>query len=331
MYVPLWSICREEGIEFLWDSYGRVATLRKNGIEAKLRVNSDKVLVGDNFKKLGAPVRFYKGMVVIPRSFSRKALPKIFKTAYARKTRKSRRIVSSAKAYNKIKKIVIDPGHGGKDPGAIGRYGLREKHLVLDISRRLKKILTAKNIQVILTRSGDRFVPLWKRANIANKKKADLFISVHANSFRKRRARGFEVYHLSEATDDIAKAMEAAENKSIKLERNSIARYSSNTEAIVCDLMFDEDKKVSYELARYICNSARKKLYVRDRGVKGARFKVLKKTQMPAVLVEVGFVSNRKEEKKLKDASYRQKVAQAIANGVLSYKRKYERENGFAR
>ena len=117
----------------------------------------------------------------------------------------------------------------------------------------------------------------------------------------------------------------------VKFEKNSVNRYSSDVEAIVCDLKFHEDKKVAHEMAKYISKSAKRKLYVRDRGVKGAKFHVLKNTNMPAVLVEVGFVSNKKEERLLKTDSYRQKVALAVANGVLSYKKEYERTNGFTK
>ena len=328
-YEPLWEICRENDIEFGWDSFARTATLKKNDVEVKMRINSDKILVGDKLKDIGPPVRFYKGMVVVPKSFSQKDIPRIFSVPKS-KSRKTSHI-SATKNTNKIKTVVIDAGHGGKDPGAIGRYGLKEKVVTLDIAKRLKKILSASGISVTLTRSKDLFIPLWERADIANKKNADFFVSVHANAFRKRWVRGFEVYHLSDATDDTARAVEAAENNSVKFEKNSLNRYSSDVEAIVCDLKFYEDKKESNEMAKYISKSAKRKLYVRDRGVKGARFHVLKNTNMPAVLVEVGFVSNKTEEKLLQTDSYKQKVAQAIAEGILAYKKEYERTNGFTR
>ena len=328
-YVPLWSVCRENGIEFYWDSFGRIAILKKNGVEAKLRVGSDKILVKDTVKDIGPPVRFYSGAVVIPRSFSRKNLPYIFSLPHFESRKASH--IAKTPAARRIKTIVIDPGHGGKDPGAVGRYGLKEKDVVLDISKRLKKILSGNGIKVILTRTRDIFIPLWKRADIANRKKADFFISMHANAFRKRRVRGFEAYFLSEATDDIARAQEAAENRAIRFEKSSLDRYNPDANTIACDLVLYEQKKVSSQLAEYICKSARKKLYIRNRGVKSARFHVLKNTDMPAVLVEVGFISNKKEEKLLKSPSYRQKVAEAVARGILSYKSEYERTNGFSR
>ena len=327
-YVPLWSVCRENDIEFLWDSFGRVATLKKDNVEAKLRINSDKILVGDRLKDIGPPVKFYKGMVVIPKSFGQKGILKIFKSTPVKVAKTI--TTPKSKSKNKIRTIVIDPGHGGKDPGAIGRYGLKEKTVVLDIAKRLKRILSARGINVVMTRSSDKFIPLWKRADIANKKGADFFISVHANAFRKRWVKGFEVYHFSEATDSMSRAIEAAENNAVKFEEDSINRYSRDVEAIVCDLKLHEDKKESFGLAYTICRQARKKLYTRNRGVKGAKFHVLKNAQMPAVLVEVGFISNKGEEKLLKTSGYREKVANAIAGGVLAYKKEYERTNGFA-
>jgi len=328
-YVPLWSVCKDNDIEFLWDSFGRIITLKKNNIEATLRVNSDKILIGDRLKDIGPPVRFYKDMVVVPKTFGQKKIQQIFAIPSSR-VRKSQQTQKTSLRH-RIKKIVIDPGHGGKDPGALGRYGINEKEIVLDIARRLKRALTAKGIKVILTRSKDVFIPLWKRSEIANKNKADFFISIHANSFRKKWARGFEVYFLADAADSVSRATEAAENNAIKFEKKSLNRYSSTAKAIACDLVLHEQRKESAELAEYIRKAVKRKIYIRDRGIKKAKFHVLKKTAMPAVLVEVGFLSNVKEGKLLKNSSHRQKIANAIAQGILSYKDKYEKANGFTK
>jgi len=231
---------------------------------------------------------------------------------------------------HKIRTIVIDPGHGGKDPGAIGVGRLKEKDVVLDISRRLKKRLERVGLKVSLTRDRDVFLSLKQRSRIANNKEADFFISIHANAFRKSRAFGFEVYYLSEAIDDSARAVAAAENVALKFEQNE--EFSKPLKATLWDILYTEHRAESIELARSICKAVeRKGLSRNNRGVKGANFCVLRSTKMPAVLVEVGFISNPLEASRLKLRSYRQKLAEAVAEGVLSYKIRYEATNGFTR
>ncbi|GAF69654.1 unnamed protein product, partial [marine sediment metagenome] len=210
-----------------------------------------------------------------------------------------------------IDTIVIDPGHGGKDPGA-SRYGIKEKYIVLDVSKRLKRYLEKKGFKVILTRNKDIFIPLKKRAAFANKKKADLFISIHANASRSSRLKGFEVYYLSEATDDNARALALAENASLKFED-----ISSPTE---WDLVLSENRRESKQLAYYICSIASNKLGMEKR-VRGARFSVLKGTVMPAVLVEIGYLTNSRERSNLKKSSFRKKIADAIGSAILAYER----------
>lgn len=230
----------------------------------------------------------------------------------------------------KIRTIVVDPGHGGKDPGAIGVGRLKEKDVVLDISKRFKKRLERAGLKVILTRDRDVFLSLKQRARIANTKEADFFISIHANAFRKSRAAGFEVYYLSEAIDDSARAVAAAENAVLKFEQSE--DFSKPLRATLWDILYTEHRTESIELARSICKAVeRKGLSRNNRGVKGANFCVLRSTKMPAVLVEVGFISNPLEASRLKLRSYRQKLAEAIAEGVLSYKRSYEASNGFTK
>ena len=331
-YTPLYSICQKKDIEYDWDSVGRTVTLTKNGVTAKIRAGSDKMLInGQTLKDIGPPLYFHKNTVVIPIKFANNGLDKIFK---GKPVYYSKQRAYHAAQHHTIKTIVLDPGHGGKDPGAVGRYyKTKEKTITLDIVKRLKKLLTARGIKVYLTRNNDKFIPLWKRAQTAHNRAADLFISIHANSARSRRARGFEVFCLSEATNDSARALEAAENSAIKFEPNSIDRYNKNTKATVCDLTFTENRIVSRELSKELIKYVRKKIYVKDRGVKSAQFHVLKNinTSMPAALVEVGFLSNKKEEGQLKTSSHRKKIAEGLAKGILSYKNRYEKTDGFSR
>jgi N-acetylmuramoyl-L-alanine amidase len=330
-YVLLLDACRANGIEWEWDSISRRITLRKNAGEAVFLIGSKYYYTGEKIKKLSAPVRMKDGAVYIPRGFARYSIKRLFplKTV-STAPRKPKDKRPSAKKF-KIKKVVIDPGHGGKDPGAIGRTGLKEKDVVLDVSKRIKKELEKKGIEVIMTRDSDRFISLSKRAKIANEKNADLFVSIHANANRARWLRGFEVYTLSEATDDNARALAASENSVLEYEEGSIAKHTKNLDAIIWDLQFTEERRESIELAGFICRGASKKTRLKNRDIKSARFYVLKGAEMPAVLVELSYLSNKKDERNLKKSSYKQKLAKGIAEGMMDYKEEYERTNGFSR
>lgn len=217
-----------------------------------------------------------------------------------------------------LKTIVLDAGHGGHDPGAIGRSGLREKAVTLDVALRLKGLLEREGFQVVMTRDRDRFISLSQRSQMANRQEADLFVSIHANAARIRSISGFEVYALSEATDDHARALEAAENASLPLEGGQAV--ASETEAIVWDLLYTEHRAESMELAAQVCRGLRGRLPSQNRGVKTARFAVLKGSRMPAILIEVGFVSHPAEEQRLRNSSYRQHLAEGIRDGILVFR-----------
>lgn len=229
-----------------------------------------------------------------------------------------------------MRTIVVDAGHGGHDPGAQGRSGLKEKHVTLDIARRLRDLLVQEGFRVVMTRYDDRFIPLYGRAAIANREGADLFVSIHANASRHRSVSGFEAYYLSEATDDHARAMEAAENASLPGEMdNGVTR---ETQAILWDLLYTENRAESSDLAMHICRGmAGAGISSKNRGVKSARFAVLKGTRMPAVLVEVGFISHASEEARLRESAHRQRVAEGIRRGILGFRDELERHVARAR
>jgi N-acetylmuramoyl-L-alanine amidase len=223
-----------------------------------------------------------------------------------------------------IKRIVIDPGHGGKDPGAIGRGGLREKDVVLKIAKELSKAIKRKTgVEVILTRDDDYYVPLAKRTALANYKKADLFISIHANASFSRKVSGFEVYHLSAtASDREAKEMAEAENEPIKFEGEELTDY---TKFILADIAQQEFIDEAIELSILIQEKVKERLNVKTRGIKSAFFYVLKDALMPAVLIETGFLSNFYEERKLRERGFIKRLTEAIAEAVFEYKNSYEK------
>jgi len=330
-YVSFKSVVDAYNLNYDWDAIAKKLTLYKGDVRVEFALTSDIALVDGVPVKLSGPVELYRSSLVIPRDFSETILKRTFVEKRAIAVIRKEPIKSEG-AYA-IKKIVIDPGHGGKDPGAIGKLSVREKDITLDIAKRLKRYLEEACIEVSFTRIDDSFISLWRRADMANKKDADLFVSIHANAAHSSQAKGFEVFYLSEAVDDNARAIAAAENAFLKYEDSSFGyvKPSNSLEATLWDICYSENRRESIELAKCITYAACNQLKVKDRGEKGARFYVLKGAKMPSVLIEVGFISNIQEATKLKDPIYREKVAKAIASGIIDYKDEYETEDGFTR
>ncbi len=218
--------------------------------------------------------------------------------------------------------MVIDPGHGGRDPGAIGPRGLKEKAVTLKIARRLKKILEERyNLEVYITRNRDIYLGLDERTRIANRKKADLFVSIHSNASRKKRTRGIETYLLNWTNDAEAMKVAAREN-AISVEK--MRKTRSELGMILTSLERESKRDESLKLAHFIQGSLGKRLSRRYRGienlgVKQAFFYVLLGAEMPSVLVEVAFISNPKEERLLRSKKFRKRAAEAIAAGIYRY------------
>ena len=311
-YVPLLRFCDYYDLDWDWDLVSQRIEIKKGNNSFVVRPDSDLALINNKPITLDYPIEYKDGAAYIPAKTALLISEDVFGI---------KEVPILVKKWHQIKTVVIDPGHGGKDPGAVNRYGAKEKNIVLDISKRLKRYLEKKGFKVILTRDKDVFIPLQKRSELANKKDADLFISIHANASKYSRAKGFEVYYLSEATDDNARALAACENASLKFENDG--------SPTMWDLVLTENRRESRGLAYYICNITSDSLGMRKRGVKGARFVVLKGAMMPAVLVEVGFLTNRREGAKLAEGYHREKIAKAIGRSVLAYKREFERTNGF--
>ncbi len=219
-----------------------------------------------------------------------------------------------------IKTIVIDPGHGGDEVGAEGPTGLLEKDVVLDVCRILKNILSQKlDIKVYLTRNNDVYIPLEHRVEKANNYKADLFISIHTNASKRRAAKGAESYFLSyQALDKETKELAEFENQGMTAE--TIApTIDKNLELVLWHMAQAEYLSESSKLAEYIQQELNDLLGVEERGIKQAPFLVLMGAQMPAVLVEVAFITNPYEEKMLKNYAFKEKIAQALYRGIHSY------------
>jgi N-acetylmuramoyl-L-alanine amidase len=257
-------------------------------------------------------------------------------TKAARPVRKGKTQVASAKSMReaqptsdgdrsliralglKIGKIVIDPGHGGHDTGTIGPNGLLEKDLVLDVSRRLGKLLESRlGAEVVFTRRDDTFIPLETRTAIANQEQADLFVSVHANSSHDPDARGVETYYLNFTSSpealEVAARENAASDKSIH-ELQDLVKKIALKEKIEESREFASDVQQSLHTGLAARNPGE-----RDRGVKKAPFVVLIGANMPSILAEISFLSNPGDEKRLKLQAYRQRIAESLYHGISQY------------
>jgi N-acetylmuramoyl-L-alanine amidase len=219
---------------------------------------------------------------------------------------------------SKIRRIVIDPGHGGHDPGAVGPSGLQEKDVVLAVGLKLRDLLKDElGLDVVMTRSTDVFIPLEERTAIANKVNADLFLSVHANAAPNRHAAGIETYYLNLAKTEKAAQLAAKENGT-SLEKVSVLQ------AILFDLMANYKLNDSAHLADEVQKALHKKIRgtyadVKNLGVKQGPFYVLVGATMPSILVETAFLSNAAEETRLKDPAYLDMTAEGILDGVRGY------------
>ena len=235
--------------------------------------------------------------------------------------------IKEVKSQWEIDTIVLDAGHGGKDPGTIGKYGTKEKTVVLDVVKRVGKLLTKyTNVKVVYTRDEDVFIPLWQRTKIANEKNGKIFISVHANGNRNRKAHGFETYLLRPGKTQDAIDVAAEENAAIKYEESRNGNYEELTHeglilATMAQSMF---MKESESLAGQIQHELNKEIKSQNRGVKQAGFYVLIGASMPNVLIEIGFLTNPEEEKKLRTAEHRQKIANAIYRAIIEFKKSRE-------
>lgn len=233
------------------------------------------------------------------------------------------KIITPQKRITRNKIIVIDPGHGGKDSGARGARNVFEKHVVLKISKYLNDELKKNGFKVYMTRTRDKFIELKRRTKFANKKNANIFISIHANSVAKRKAHkivGIETFFLSPARSERAKRVAALENKS---DMNKISGYNSKNTVLSLlnrgkitasqKMAIDIQGNMLYNLKKYYGKK------IVDKGVREGPFWVLVGAQMPAILIEVGYISNYNESKRINSKAYQKRIAHGIYLGIVSY------------
>ncbi len=291
-------------------------TLRKDGINrikiGQFKPNTLRLVIENNSK---VKVNFFRSSnqltikMLSTSKDAKKYIPKISNKPY------------TPKRTDRNKVIVIDPGHGGKDPGAIGYRKYREKIVVHKVSRHLKNILKKRGYKVYMTRDKDNFIKLSKRTEYANKKRADIFVSIHANAVSKKNAKyakGVECYFLSPSRSDRAEEVAAQENSADMSDMNLYAKQSflkflNHAKTVA-------SHKLAIDLQRGMLGSLNRHYKgVKDGGVREGPFWVLVGAQMPAVLVEVGFITHPTEARRLVDDNYRKRMAEGLADGVERY------------
>jgi N-acetylmuramoyl-L-alanine amidase len=310
-YFSLDDLCQLNNITWTWDSSADVATIIKGAHIAKFMPESNLVLLDNQPVSLDKAVILRDSLLLVPYSFKSQIVDRFFY--------EPKRACITASPILLSKRIVIDPGHGGKDPGAIARGGLQEKSLVLEIARGLRERLSQLGVQVVMTRSADIFVPLEGRAEIANKSRADLFISIHANANRRKSLSGIEVYYLSNSANDYMLAQQAARNSEIIIDNSRVDVKEAQLKTILWDMLYTDNRSQAVRLARLINNRLAACTGLESLGAKQANFAVLRSSLMPAVLVEVGFLSNKADANKLNNFNFKEQIVEGLVAAIVEF------------
>lgn len=218
--------------------------------------------------------------------------------------------------------VVLDPGHGGIDSGALGEAGSMEKHVVLDIARQVKQLLQHHpTIEVHLTRESDFFIPLYQRVEIAHQQEAALFMSIHADGYTNPSAQGASVFALSNrgASSAMARYLSKRENDADKVGGAAVQQHDQYLQQILFDLVQTDTIKNSLHLGEHLLNTIRPVHRLHSEQTEQAAFAVLKSPSIPSVLVETSFITNPKEERLLGTPEFRQRIARAISQGIVNY------------
>jgi N-acetylmuramoyl-L-alanine amidase len=310
--VPLADLCKKYNIQWQFDNVTQVVLLDYKNSQAKALIGSSVVLIGEQKITLSGPVMRLNSSIYVPYDFE----TKVIGPAGAVSTGAG---YSGRLANLKVHTIVLDAGHGGKDPGAKGTSsGVKEKEVALDITQRLKRILEDAGLTIIMTRESDTYPTLPQRTEMASKNEIDLFVSIHANSNPSKRMEGIEVYYAKTKTKKDLDEEQRQKNER-RFVKNLDASSNSAVSAIVGDMMYQLKVAESSKLASRIVRDVSSQVGMPNRGIRQARFFVVRNTLMPAVLIETGFLTNRHEERKLNSSSYRQKLAESIARSILAY------------
>lgn len=306
-YIYIGDFCKKHSLQYDFDTFDDIVKIFSKEKDIRLILNSNIVYFNGSTISLSDSPKYVNGKLFLPSDLERKIFaqePVLYKSIFT------------------IHTVVVDPGHGGNDPGAISCRGMKEKDLNLKIAKYLKEELEARGFRVVLTRDRDVFISLQGRVNVAKRNKADIFISIHGNSNRSKNLKGTEVYYLS---PNRLNSQERA-LKLTKEENFCPGRINPDAEAILWDLLLTKNYSLSVELSHSLYFSF-KNMGFSVKPPKRAPYYVLRLAYVPSVLVETGYLSNKYEEKWLRKDSYQRQIAEAISLAVVSMNKQY---NSFA-
>ena len=344
-YVSLYDMVKYFPMEGSYDILLQRGKLYHKGHVAVYRTGHSCIIVDGDLCRDNYPLLRQKGDVLVPVYLSRCILASFYPDIEAGETSAGLSIRFRKKEDVPVKEekkepqypiafIIIDPGHGGRDPGAIGRGGLKEKHITLNVAKYLEAALKKKagRTKIYMTRRNDRFIELSRRTEFANSKLKKningLFVSVHVNASVSTRISGFETYFLSQnPTNEDARNTAALENNVVVLEENGKNKKKyGDIDYIEARMITTQIQKESSMLARSIQRAMDRRINAfKSRGVRKADFYVLRGSLMPAVLLEVGFITNTVEARSLKKSSYQKLVAESIADGIAAFISQYNK------
>jgi N-acetylmuramoyl-L-alanine amidase len=280
------------------------------GKKIQAMAGSNIVVVNGDRVALSGPIVRWRGSLIVPPDFERlvvgpsaKPQEDYIKGAYT----------------GLLKTIIVDAGHGGRDAGAIGYGGLEEKDVNLDIAKRVRKDFEAAGLKVVMTRDDDEFITLQERTALASRIGADLFVSIHANAHKNRRSRGTEVYYSGALSEEDKSEAQRLENEKNLVSHLQMSKDNADVKGIVVDMLYAHKLSLSPGLADSVSRTLSREAGIAARGSKPERFFVLRNTLIPAVLVEVGFITNPNEAGLLRSPEYRQRLADSITKSILRY------------
>ncbi|MBD3263528.1 MAG: hypothetical protein GF375_00315 [Candidatus Omnitrophica bacterium] len=307
-YVSLEDFCLKNGFRWGFDTLDDVVNLYSEQKEIKILLNSSLVLLNNSPFSLRNKSLYHRGEIMLPsglKDLIAQQELKFFKPAF------------------RIKTVVVDPGHGGKDPGAVSPWGVKEKDINLRVSRFLKSELERQGYRVVLTRDRDVYLTLRERVNIAKHYDADFFISVHANANTSRKVRGVEIYYL---TPSRLNSMERA-SKLARLEDFYDKRLPHDIKTILWDILLTRNHSLSVEMSNLLYSTF-KNLGFTVKSPRKAPFYVLRFAYVPSVLVEIGYLTNYYEQKTLRKQYYQKQISQGIAMALEELDKRYtDRQN----
>lgn len=306
-------ICEQRNLPWQWDSLSHVLTFPNKDVSVKVMAGSRLVVAGDQRIMLSYPVERKSNTIIVPPDFMRKVFG-------PEEEQKNVPAGLPPLILGRFKTVMIDAGHGGHDSGAYGQRGAVEKDIVLDVAQKLKADLEKMGFAVLMTRDNDEFISLQKRTEMATQKNVDLFLSIHANSVKSknRKIKGLEIYYARKLDPD-TDITQRKSNESQLFKNYEIAGDRSVPEKILSDMMYTNKMEDSYDLAEKIIQKAAKDINALNRGNRPAGFYVVKNTLIPAVLFEIGYLTNENEAKLLKTPEYRQKIADTIAESIKEF------------